>query len=164
MRPWSSGYCLGRMYTNHVCWSDRAPGQTGVGAPRTGYPTVYLPPSWTAGPREELVPSGYFSLAFFSRICSKNIHECATLYLVNEIDFGNSDAGFVIITPKLPRPESFRSIRALFQTRGHFGAIPAVFLRIRLLISTNLVETRALRTIFFNFFTEHHHYGKGWWD
>ena len=48
--------------------------------------------------------TGYFFLAFFSRICSKNnIHEeCATLYLINEIDFGNSDAGFVIPTPKLP--------------------------------------------------------------
>ena len=54
------------------------------------------------------------------------MHECATLYLVNEIEFGNSDAGFVIPTPKLPWPEGFRSIRALFQTRGHFGAIPAV--------------------------------------
>ena len=38
----------------------------------------------------------YFFLAFFSRICSKDINECATLYLVNEIEFGNSDAGFVI--------------------------------------------------------------------
>ena len=46
--------------------------------------------------------TGYFILAFLSRICSKNIHDCATLYLVNEIEFGNSDAGFVILTPKLP--------------------------------------------------------------
>ena len=46
--------------------------------------------------------AGYFFLAFFSRICSKDIHDCATLYLVNEIEFGNSDAGFVISTPKLP--------------------------------------------------------------
>ena len=44
--------------------------------------------------------TGYFFLAFFSRICSKNIHECVTLYLVNDIEFGNSDAGFVIPTPK----------------------------------------------------------------
>ena len=126
-RLWSSGYCLGRMYTKHVCWSDRAPEVKQGWAPHERSIRLFTTLVDSRAKRGVVANNtGYFFLAFFSRICSKNIHECATLYLVNEIEFGNSDAGFVIPTPKLPRPESFRSIRAIFQTRGHFGAIPAV--------------------------------------
>ena len=71
-------------------------GQTGVGAPRTGYPTVYYPREQQGQERSCCQENRIFFLAFSSRICSKNMHECATLYLVNEIEFGNSDAGFVI--------------------------------------------------------------------
>ena len=82
----------------------------------------------------------------------KKIHECETLYLVNEIDFGNSDAGFVIPPQTYPdlkvsdRPEHFFKPGDISVPSPLFA-----FMRIRRLISTNLVETRALRTFFFFF-------------
>ena len=58
-------------------------GQTGVGAPRTGHPTVQHPSLVDSRAKRGAKNTGYFFLAIFSRICSKNMHECATLYLVN---------------------------------------------------------------------------------
>ena len=102
-RPWSSGCCLGRMYTNHVCWSDRAPEVKQAWAPHERGIRLFTTLVDSRAKRGVGAKNtGYFFLAFFSRICSKNIHECATLYLVNETEFGNCDAGFVIPTPKLP--------------------------------------------------------------
>ena len=155
----ASGKCTQIMYAG---WTEH-PRSNRRGRPTNGVSDC-LPPSWTAGPREELVPRipDIFSCFF---LCSKNIHECATLYLVNEIEFSNYDAGFVIPTPKLPLSEQTDPST---ETRGNLRAIPAVCVfansPIRRLISTNLVETRALRTFFFFFFTENHHYGKVWWD
>ena len=114
-RPRSGGYCLERTYTDRECWSDGAAGQTGVGAPRMGYPTVYHPRGQQGQERIWCQEYRIFFLTFFSRICSKGIHEYATLYLVNKIEFGNSEAGFVIPTAKLPCAKSCRSIRALFK-------------------------------------------------
>ena len=126
-RPWSSGYCLGRMYTNHVCWSDRAPQVKQAWAPHERGIRLFTTLVDSRAKRGVGAKNtGYFFLAFFSRICSKNIHECETLYIVNEIEFGNSDAGFVIPTPKLPSRESFRSIRALFKPGDISVPLPAL--------------------------------------
>ena len=127
VRPWSSGHCLGRMYTNHVRWSDRAPEVKQAWAPHERGIRLFTPLVDGRAKRGVAAKNtGYFILAFLSRICSKNMHECATLYLVNEIEFGNSDAGVVIPTPKLPSPESFRSIRALFKPGDISVPLPAL--------------------------------------
>ena len=65
-RPWSSGYCLGRMSTNHVCWSDRAPEVKQAWEPHErGIRLFNTPPSWTAGPREVPRIPDIFSWRFF---------------------------------------------------------------------------------------------------
>ena len=75
-RPWSSGYCLGRMYTNHVCWSDRAPEVKQVWAPHERGIRLFTALVDSRAKRGVGAKNtGYFFLAFFSRICSENIHE-----------------------------------------------------------------------------------------
>ena len=118
-----------------------------------------------SGDRMRCCPGGcIFSSRFFSRICMKKIHECETLYLVNKIEFGNYDAGFVMPTPTLSWPKSFRSIRSFFQTRGYFGVIPAVCVFTDSPPDIDKPRWNPSTTDFFFFFTEQHHYGKGWWD
>ena len=50
-------------------------GQTGVGAPRTGYPAVHHPRGQQGQERSCCQEYRIFFLTFFCRICSKNIHD-----------------------------------------------------------------------------------------
>ena len=112
----ASGECTRIVYAGR----NEHPRSNRRGRPTNGVSDC-LPPSWTAGPREELVPRipDIFSCFF---LCSKNIHECATLYLVNEIEFSNYDAGFVIPTPKLPLSE--QTDPSTFPNQGKFTCHP----------------------------------------
>ena len=65
-RPWSSGYCLGRMYTNHVCWSDRVPEVKEAWAPHEQGVRLFTTLVDSRAKRGVVAKNtGYFFLAFF---------------------------------------------------------------------------------------------------
>ena len=127
-------------------------GHTGVGAPRTG--SHCLPPSWTARPREELLlrMPDIFSWRFF-------LESAARTYTIVRLYISSTKSSSAILTPDswFP-PQNYPDLKVSDRSEHFFKpgdiSVPSplfVFLRIRRLTSTNLVETRALRTIFFVF-------------
>ena len=96
----ASGECTRTMYAGRT----EHPRSNRRGRPTNGVSDCLPPSLWTAGPREELLPRipDIFSSRFFLESAARTYTiDYATLFLVNEIEFGNSDTGFVIPTPKL---------------------------------------------------------------
>ena len=109
-----------------------------------------LPPSWTAGPREELLPRipDIFSWRFFSNLQQEHTRLCDSI--------SSTKSSSAILTPDSRSPPRIYPDLKVSDRSEHFFkpgdiSVPSplfAFLRIRRLISTNLVETPALRTNF----------------
>ena len=141
------------MYTEHVCWSDRAP-EVKSGRPTNGVSDC-LPPPWTAGPREELLPGipDIFSWRFFLESAART---CTSVRLYIS---STKSSSAIMMPDSWSPPHNYPDLKVSDRSE-HFCnpgdiSVPSplfAFMRIRRLISTNLVETPALRRIFFFFF------------
>ena len=159
-RPWSmlrghgpavtaSGECTRIMYAG----GTEDPRSNWRGRPTNGVSDC-LPPSWTTGPREELLPRipDIFSWRFFLESAART-YTSVRLFISSTKSISS-----ILTTDSWSPPQNYPDLKVSDQSEHFFKpgdiSVPSplfAFLRIRRLISTNLVETRALRTFFFFF-------------
>ena len=143
----ASGECTRIMYagrTEHPRSNRRERPTNGV--------SECLPPSWAAGPREQLSPRipATFAWRFF-------LESAARTYTIVRLYISSTKSSLAPLTPdSCSTPQNYLKVSDRsehFFKPGDISVLSPLFafLRIRRLISTNLVETRALRTIFFFF-------------